>query len=114
MRRGARFMGAVGLVMGLGSWTTGSAEELNYYLDGQKLYQALSGGGLGEMFALGYVAGVSDTSQVDNLHCAPNSLQVGTLSDVIKMELKNVPEYRTIPATHLVTLAMILHWPCEK
>jgi len=114
MRPGKGMMGVVGLIMGLGSWTTVHGEELNYYLDGQKLYTALSGGGLGEMFALGYVAGVSDSTQSDGLHCAPNSLQTGTLADVIEHELKDVPEYRTAPATHLITLAMMVHWPCKK
>ena len=114
MRPGRWLMGAVGLAMSLGSWTTVHGEELNYYLDGQKLYKALQGGGLGEMFALGYVAGVSDTTQVDELHCSPNSLVTGTLADVVERELRDAPEYRTLPATHLVTLTLMVHWPCKK
>ena len=114
MRLGKVMMGAVGLAISLGSWTTVHGEDLNYYLDGQKFYQSLSGGGLGEEFALGYVAGVSDTAQAHGMHCAPNTLLTGTLADVVEKELRDIPEYRMAPATHLIALTMMVHWPCKK
>lgn len=110
-----RWAFAAALITALGPWTTGHAEELRYYLDGQKLYSALASRDVGDRnFALGYLAGVSDTAQSDGFHCSPNTLTAGTLADVVQNELRDVPEYRTAPATHLVMLAMILHWPCEK
>jgi hypothetical protein len=111
-----RWAFAAALITALGPWTTGHAEEdLHYYVDGQKLYRALvSTKAADQMFAYGYITGISDATQTQGLHCSPNGLQAGTLGDVIEDELKKAPEYRTLPASHLVTLILIVKWPCDE
>jgi hypothetical protein len=65
------------------------------------------------MFALGYVAGVSDAQQ-HVFSCPPSGVTNGQVRDVVKSYLEANPGIRHKTADLLVTDALKQVWPCAN
>lgn len=64
-------------------------------------------------YAQGYVIGAYDTGK-NFLHCAPNGVTVGQVTDVIRAYLEANPTLRHHSGDYLVTQALSKAWPCGK
>jgi len=65
------------------------------------------------MFALGYVAGVSDAQQ-HVFSCPPSGVTNGQVRDVVRSYLEANPSIRHKTADLLVTDALKQVWPCAN
>lgn len=63
--------------------------------------------------ALGYVAGVSDTS-FNVFHCMPPTVSLKQAADVVTLALEASPTDRHLTADALVIRAFRTAWPCQK
>jgi len=66
---------------------------------------------MSRMFALGYVAGVSDAHQ-GVISCPPPNVTNGQVNDVIKSYLETNPSQRHRSADVLIYEALKRVWPC--
>ena len=83
------------------------------YIDGNQLFSRMTGDHMEQMYALGYVAGVSDTGQGVTL-CSPANVTVGQIRDMVKQHLTSYPGDRHIQADHIVIHVLKESWPCAK
>jgi hypothetical protein len=84
------------------------------YQNGNNLYADLTAKTTVEqMFALGYIIGVTD-SFIRREVCPPTDVTQGQLLDVVTNYLANRPQIRHQPADLLVVLALRQHWPCRE
>jgi hypothetical protein len=70
-------------------------------------------------YCLGFVAGVFDTAEMLLLDssgrlCAPKSVTLGQVRDVIVKYLRENPAERNLPASLLALRAVQAAWPCPK
>ena len=63
--------------------------------------------------ALGYVAGVADTT-MRIFHCAPPTATLRQAADIVQIALEAQPQDRHYSADTLVTRALQFAWPCPK
>jgi len=84
------------------------------YQNGNSLYADLTSRTVAEqMFALGYIIGVTD-SFIRGEVCPPTDVTQGQLLDVVTSYLASRPQTRHQPADVLVVLALRQHWPCRE
>lgn len=83
------------------------------FLTGNELLSRMNGDNGLPMMALGYVAGVFDTT-VFVLHCAPATVTLGQVRDMVKNDLLAIPEKRHMNADHLVITTLKTNWPCKN
>lgn len=82
------------------------------FLSGNKLLEHMTDKDVHwRMFALGYVAGVSDAHQ-GIISCPPPTATNGQVSDVIKSYLESNPAQRHRTADVLISEALKRVWPC--
>jgi hypothetical protein len=84
------------------------------YENGNMVLRDLEGTEMGKMYALGYIVGVADAFNDDELLCIHPSVTKGQLSDVVHIYLKNNPQVRNLPATVLIMIALSDHWACPS
>jgi hypothetical protein len=84
------------------------------YQNGNNLYSDLtSKTTVEQMFALGYIIGVTD-SFIRREVCPPTDVVQGQLMEVVTNYLASRPQIRHQPADLLVVLALRQHWPCRE
>ena len=84
------------------------------YDNGNMLLRDLEGAGMNQMYALGYIVGVTDVYNDGELLCIPSSVTKGQLNDVVQISLKTNPSMRDLPANLLVLAALGVYWDCAK
>lgn len=90
------------------------------FVDGNKLLQLLQGedrkntDGISDFLqGLGYITGVSDTMR-GVVHCPPNNITAGQLTDMVKNHLLANPELRHHTGDRLVGFVLKRAWPCPE
>lgn len=63
--------------------------------------------------ALGYIAGINDNQQGINI-CAPASVTLGQMNDIVHKILVDVPQSRHLSADLFVIGALKAVWPCAE
>lgn len=101
------------LVVGLLAAGVAHADSSMNYIDGNKLYEKLNGDIGDQMYAYGYIAGVSDTGQ-GVTHCADRNVMLGQLVDMVKLHLTSYPGDRHFQADNIVIHVMKSTWPCSR
>lgn len=82
------------------------------FFSGNELYARLQASDQAERAsALGYLAGVFDTG-VGVVHCAPPSVSLGQVAQLVAAQLAALPAHRHHPADVFVLLALKEAWPC--
>ena len=91
-----------------------TAEAQPMYQNGNELHKDLYDSSTSSnMFALGYIVGVTDALLGTTLCISPNVSQ-GQLMDVVKKFMNDNPQVRNLPAAVIVFAALDQYWPCEK
>jgi hypothetical protein len=83
------------------------------FWDGNKLYSQMTGTKTEEIFALGYVMGVSDAYH-GAIHCAPPTVSAGQMYDMVKQHLQVNPSTRHMIADSIVGHVLGKVWSCPK
>ena len=83
------------------------------YVDGNALLNRMNGEASDMMYAIGYVAGVSDVGQ-GVTHCAPANVTVGQATDMVKQYLANNPGDRHYQADTIIKNILTSTWPCRR
>lgn len=60
-----------------------------------------------------YIAGAVDALR-GNGHCAPQSVTLAQVTDVVKDALTRAPQLRHLDAAAFILVALEQHWPCKK
>ncbi len=84
------------------------------YENGNRLLNDIEGTTMGKIYALGYIVGVADAFNDDELLCIHPSVTKGQLNDVVHIYLKNSPQVRNLPATVLIMIALSDYWACPS
>lgn len=83
------------------------------FISGNELLNNLKGGVDERMFAIGYIAGVSDF--LDGLTvCSPNGVTLGQMRDLIRDYLEKNPDKRHYSADSLIRNRLEQLWPCQQ
>lgn len=83
--------------------------------DGNSLYTYMkSSDDEEQIFALGFIVGVSNLLQALNYHCPPDNSTRRQVYDTVKKYLRDHPEERNQYADLLVTKALLGNWACKK
>jgi hypothetical protein len=81
---------------------------------GNDLYSDLLSESTGKrMYALGYIAGVSDAGNSGS-HCIPNTVTLGQIQDMTIDYLRKNADIRHLSADILVGLMLLERWPCKN
>ena len=90
------------------------------FVDGNKLLQLLQGedrknsDGIADFLqGLGYITGVADTMR-GVVHCPPNNITAGQLTDMVKQVLISQPENRHLTGDRIVGYTLRRAWPCPE
>lgn len=83
------------------------------FADGNKLLSDMTGDAMDRMHALGYITGVFDAGR-SIVHCPPNNVTAGQISDMVKNYLSNVPADRHLTGDTIVFKVLKATWPCAK
>jgi hypothetical protein len=84
------------------------------FLTGNKLLQLIKSSVENERgFAFGYIAGAFDTGH-GAVHCAPENVTVGQVTDMVKNLLETTPSQRHKSADQFVNAILSATWPCKK
>ena len=85
------------------------------FMDGNDLLNRLmdTAGTVNRAAGIGYVAGVFD-SGMGVMHCAPVTVTLKQVSDVVRIALEASPTDRHKAADALVFRALGVAWPCAK
>jgi hypothetical protein len=84
------------------------------FKDGNRLLNDMNDSStVGQMVALGYVIGVTDSFS-SIVHCAPSNVTAGQVRDMVKNFLVNQPQRRHQAADMLVLEVLVQAWPCPK
>lgn len=84
------------------------------YMSGNELLSEMrSPETFNKLLAIGYIAGVSDTSQ-HITHCAPANVTLGQLRDMVEMYLIANAAERNKPADILIVRMLAAQWPCQR
>lgn len=90
--------------------TSASAE----FMDGNKLLNYMnSENSTQKGISMGYIMGVTDMG-INFTQCAPSTVTLGQLYDMVKNHLTAFPEVRHKPADLLVNKVLQGTWPCAK
>jgi hypothetical protein len=80
---------------------------------GNDLYSDLLSESTGKrMYALGYIAGVSDAGHGGS-HCIPSTVNLGQIQDMTIDYLRKNADIRHLSADILVGLMLLERWPCK-
>jgi hypothetical protein len=90
-----------------------TAASAQFYTGNQLLERMDSEDPQHKMLALGYVAGTVDMTR-GTYHCAPWSVSLGQVRDLMQNSIRNDPVNRHLSAAILVAKALVTVWPCEK
>jgi hypothetical protein len=91
------------------SCTTAHAE----FVSGNTLYANLRGTVGEQMYALGYIIGVTDRSMSIDV-CLPGGVVQGQIQDVVTQFMASNPQMRNYSADLSVVLALREVWPCKE
>ena len=84
------------------------------YFSGNKLLEKMrSESAVDRAVAIGYVLGVSDTTQ-DDKHCSGDTVTSGQTRDVVKKFLEDNPAIRDYSADIITQVALGKTWPCKE
>ena len=84
------------------------------YQSGNALYSDLTDTSISsQMFAMGYVVGVTDAFIGKEL-CVPRDVTQGQLTEVVTNFLASRPQLRHHPADILILTALSQHWACKE
>ena len=84
------------------------------YQSGNALYSDLTDTSISsQMFAMGYVVGVTDAFIGKEL-CVPRDVTQGQLTEVVTNFLASRPQLRHHPADILILAALGQHWACKE
>lgn len=84
------------------------------FISGNELYKDLrSEEVVDRVYALGYIAGVSDAGQGGS-HCIPNTVSLGQIQDMAINYLRKNPEIRNLSADVLLSMMLMERWPCKN
>lgn len=83
------------------------------FISGNELLSNLKGNLDERMFAIGYIAGVSDFLDGATV-CSPNGVTLGQMRDLIKEYLENNPQQRHYSADSLIRNRLEQLWPCKQ
>jgi hypothetical protein len=83
------------------------------FISGNDLLQRMTGEPLERTFAMGYVAGVYDTT-VTLIHCAPANVTLRQVTDTVQRGLEVMPATRHKSADYLVNQILKVVWPCAE
>jgi hypothetical protein len=85
------------------------------FFDGNDLLAHLtdSSSQINRAIAIGYIAGVSDTG-LGSVHCAPSSVSLKQVTDVVRIALDASPTDRHKAADSLILRAVKIAWPCAN
>jgi hypothetical protein len=81
------------------------------FFSGNDLLERLSDGR--RLMAMGYVAGVFDSSW-QRVHCAPPTTSLAQATSAVEYMLHNLPAERWRPAELLVLASLQATWPCAQ
>lgn len=82
-------------------------------LTGNKLYSYLNSSDENYRYAgVGYIAGVMDTGS-EAVHCAPSSVTLSQVTDLVVQTLQGMPEKRHYSADRIVMAVLEFNWPCK-
>jgi hypothetical protein len=84
------------------------------YENGNRLLNDIEGTSMAKMYALGYIVGVADVYNNNELLCIPGTVTKGQLNDVVHISLKTNPSMRDLPANLLVLAALGVYWDCPS
>lgn len=83
------------------------------FISGNDLYKDLrSESTVDKVYALGYIAGVSDAGQGGS-HCIPTTVSLGQIQDMAINYLRKNPEIRNLSADVLLSMMLMERWPCK-
>lgn len=87
------------------------------FFDGNRLLNRLQGEERRDaadfLQGLGYVTGVSDALR-GVVHCPPDNITAGQISDMVKQYLVNNPEVRHQTGDRIVGFVLKRAWPCAE
>lgn len=86
----------------------------NDFFTGNELWSRLNADDtMSKSVALGYIAGVASAAS-NSGHCAPRTVTMGQVQDVVKTFMQSAPEHRHLSASVIVLAALINVWPCAN
>ena len=83
------------------------------FLSGNDLLQRINGEGSYPMFALGYIAGISDVNN-GTLVCPTSSVTLGQMKDMVRNHLNDNPQFRHFTADVIVLHVLKAAFPCKQ
>lgn len=95
------------LVLGPCLWLPAHAE----FKDGNKLLTQIKGDSHDYVNAVGYITGVADALR-SVVHCPPENVTAGQLTDMVKRHLENSPEVRHMTGDTHISYVLKRAWPC--
>lgn len=83
------------------------------FFDGNELLRRLQSATPTEhLVAIGYIAGVHDTTRGGS-HCSPDAVTSGQLRDMVRAHLERNPQVRHLTADAHVVFVLREAWPCQ-
>ena len=84
------------------------------FMDGNKLLSDMQSVDSAErMFAMGYIAGISDAGR--GVHsCPPPNVTIGQMRDAVRQHLEITPTLRHYSADIIVNHVLKKAWPCQS
>ena len=84
------------------------------FVSGNELYADLtSEHTASRMYALGYLAGVSDAGH-SLTHCIPSTVNLGQIQDMAINYLRKNADIRNLSADVLIGIMLLERWPCKN
>ena len=83
------------------------------FINGNDLLSRMNGDGGGPMYAIGYIAGVSDV-YYKTLICPPEGVNLGQMKDMVRSHLVTHPETRHYSADSLIVNVLKAAFPCKQ
>ena len=83
------------------------------FMDGNRLLSRIRGEPHEFLQALGYITGVFDATR-GYVHCSPDNVTAGQITDMMKTHLESAPSVRHLPADQHVAYVMKKTWPCAE
>lgn len=81
------------------------------FKDGNKLLMQIRGDSVDYVNAVGYITGVADALR-GVIHCPPETVTAGQITDMVKRHLENSPELRHLTGDSHVAHVLRRAWPC--
>ena len=83
------------------------------FISGNDLLTRINGEGSTPMYALGYIAGVSDVNYQTNI-CPPENVNLGQMRDMVRNHLVANPQFRHYSADVIVLHVLKTAFPCKQ